>query len=91
MISKIALAYNADPDEYTRKVARKATIEEGIMNALVFAAENGVLEDIGMQIKADLANEFGTEFLTTLMQEALGESADVPGPRQSREIGRVVG
>ncbi|MDP9164684.1 MAG: hypothetical protein M3O32_01215, partial [Actinomycetota bacterium] len=91
MIKKIALAYAAQPDAYTKKQAQKATVQEGVIAALIFASENGALEEVGSQLKEELAAQFGAQFLQQMIKDALGESLAGLGLAQVPWVGAPTG
>ena len=79
MIEGLADIYDADPDDDTNSVAarvvhNKALAQEARGNFLVFAAENGLLGEIGTQMRAAISSQFGEEFLINVIEEALSES-----------------
>jgi uncharacterized protein (DUF697 family) len=75
MIKKLAVIYGAEPPAQFHEVSDLATVEEALIDALILAAETGLLEDLAGEAKSELAAEFGQSFLIGLIQEALKESA----------------
>ncbi len=96
MIDKLARIYDADADDYTKSVVaragrNKALAQEAIGNSLVFAAENGLLEEIGTDLQSELSTQFGQEFLINMIKEALGESIGGLALAQVPWIGAAAG